>query len=241
MHECPRRKLTVDYHQVVPGGIINHVTRILPPHGGAYFMEDPRSRDGKHLISLLTGTETEIPVFTTRQDTVFGATFMCLAPEHPLVTELARGKPHEKEVSRFIDRMSLQDRSSRAVETHEKEGVFTGAYCTNPLSGGRMPIFTANFALMEYGTGAVMSVPAHDQRDFEFARKYNLDIVVVVNPFDTQLEADAMAESYTGEGVMVNSGQFNGMKSKEALNCMTYMKIQKSRIIWLRNYPRLPR
>jgi len=175
---------------------------------------------GAEIRFPVEGTVTEIPVFTTRQDTVFGATFMCLAPEHPLVTELSKGKQQEKEVNQFIDRMSLQDRSSRAVDTYEKEGVFTGAYCTNPLSGGRMPIFTANFALMEYGTGAVMSVPAHDQRDFEFAKKYNLDIVVVVNPFDTQLDAGAMTESFTDEGVMVNSGRFDGMKSRDALDAI---------------------
>jgi leucyl-tRNA synthetase len=175
---------------------------------------------GAEIRFPVEGSDTEIPVFTTRQDTVFGATFMCLAPEHPLVTGLSKGKTQEKEVNKFIDRMSLQDRSSRAVDTYEKEGVFTGAYCTNPLSGGRMPIFTANFALMEYGTGAVMSVPAHDQRDFEFAKKYNLDIVVVVNPFDTQLGAGTMTESFTDEGVMVNSGQFDGMKSRDALDAI---------------------
>ena len=175
---------------------------------------------GAEIRFPVEGTDIEIPVFTTRQDTVFGATFMCLAPEHPLVTELSKGKQQEKEVNKFIDRMSLQDRSSRAVDTYEKEGVFTGAYCTNPLSNGRMPIFTANFALMEYGTGAVMSVPAHDQRDFEFAKKYNLDIVVVVTPFDTQLDAGTMTESFTDEGVMVNSGQFDGMKSRDALDAI---------------------
>jgi len=175
---------------------------------------------GAEIRFPVEGTDVEIPVFTTRQDTVFGATFMCLAPEHPLVPELSKGKQQEKAVMEFIDRMSLQDRSSRAVDTYEKEGVFIGAYCKNPLNGGQMPIYTANFALMEYGTGAVMSVPAHDQRDFEFAKKYNLDIVVVVNPFDTELDADTMTESFTGEGVMVHSGQFNGMKSRDALDAI---------------------
>ena len=124
----------------------------------------------------------EIAVFTTRPDTVFGATFMCLAPEHPLVPELCRGRPQEEEVMAFVERISHQDRSDRALESYEKEGVFTGAYCLNPMTGRRMPIYTANFALMEYGTGAVMSVPAHDQRDFEFARIYGLPIIVVVQP-----------------------------------------------------------
>ena len=114
-------------------------------------------------------TDQYITVFTTRQDTVFGATFMVLAPEHPLVIKLSKGTVQEKETADFVDRMSRQDRSGKAIESHEKEGVFTGAWCINPMHGKRMPIYTANFALMEYGTGAVMSVPAHDQRDFEFA------------------------------------------------------------------------
>jgi leucyl-tRNA synthetase len=143
---------------------------------------------------------------------------MCLAPEHPLVFRLSKGTSQEGKIREFVERISMQDRSIKAVESYEKEGVFTGAYCINPMSGWRMPIYTANFALMEYGTGAVMSVPAHDQRDFEFARKYNLDIVVVVKPHDDDLDTATMTEAYTGEGVMVNSGQFNGMNNVTALN-----------------------
>jgi leucyl-tRNA synthetase len=158
-----------------------------------------------------------IPVFTTRQDTVFGATFMCLAPEHPLVKKLSKATPHEKEVAQFVERIALQDRSVRSIENYEKEGVFIGTYCLNPLNGRRIPIYTANFALMEYGTGAVMSVPAHDQRDFDFARKYGLDIVVVVKPEDSDLDGETMAEAYPGEGIMINSGQFDGMDNRKAL------------------------
>jgi len=158
----------------------------------------------------------EIPVFTTRHDTVFGATFMCLAPEHPLVPQLCRGTPQEAAVLAFIDRISRQDRSAKAVETYEKEGVFIGAHCINPMTGCRMPIYTASFALMEYGTGAVMSVPAHDQRDFEFARKYGLPIIVVVQPSDSELDPAAMTEAYAGDGTMVNSGAFNGMPNRKA-------------------------
>lgn len=157
-----------------------------------------------------------IAVFTTRQDTVFGATFMCLAPEHPMVRELSKGTAQEEKVSAFIERMATQDRSVRTLETYEKEGVFIGAYCINPLNNRRMPIFTANFALMEYGTGAVMSVPAHDQRDLDFARKYGLEIVVVVAPPDRDLESATLREAYADEGKMINSGKFNGMGSKKA-------------------------
>lgn len=169
-------------------------------------------------VGKVDKTDKYIPVFTTRQDTVFGATFMVLAPEHPLVLKLSKGTRQEKEVADFVDRMSMQDRSGKATESHEKEGVFTGAWCINPMHGKRMPIYTANFALMEYGTGAVMSVPAHDQRDFEFAKKYDLDIVPVVKPYDEELNAASMTEAYTGEGVMINSGQFDGMDNKKALD-----------------------
>jgi leucyl-tRNA synthetase len=172
-------------------------------------------------IGIENGTSQEkIAVFTTRPDTIFGATFMCLAPEHPLVLKLSKGTPEESDVAAFIERMSRQDRSARAVESYEKEGVFIGAWCINPMSGRKMPIYTANFALMEYGTGAVMSVPAHDQRDFDFAKKYGLDIIVVVRPENKELLAEGMTEAYTGEGIMINSGQFDGMKHTAAQEAM---------------------
>ena len=107
---------------------------------------------GAEIRFPIENSDEQIPVFTTRQDTVYGATFMCLAPEHPLVVKLSRGTPQETEVSEFIHRISLQDRSVKAVENYEKEGVYIGAFCINPLTGIRMPIYTANFALMEYGT-----------------------------------------------------------------------------------------
>jgi len=157
-----------------------------------------------------------IPVFTTRQDTVYGATFMCLAPEHPLVLKLAEGTPERDKVISFVEKMSLQDRSNKAVETYEKEGIYIGVNCINPLSGRKMPIYTANFALMEYGTGAVMSVPAHDQRDFDFAEKYGLERIVVVSPHSEDLDMQKMTEAYTGEGILVNSGKFNGLENKKA-------------------------
>ena len=180
---------------------------------------------GAEIRFPVDGSEAVISVFTTRQDTVFGATFMCLAPEHPLVPELAAGTDQEAAVAEFVERISLQDRSSKAIEGYEKEGVFTGAYCINPMTGRKMPIYTANFALMEYGTGAVMSVPAHDQRDFDFARKYDLPVIVVVNPKDEDLDGNTMEAAYTGEGLMVNSGDFNGMPNREAMESIaTFME-----------------
>ena len=173
--------------------------------------------EGAEIRFAVENSDQHIAVFTTRHDTVFGATFMCLAPEHPMVPELARGTGQEEAVDEFIQRISRQERSSKAIESYEKEGVFTGAYCINPMTGRRMPIYTANFALMEYGTGAVMSVPAHDQRDFDFARKYNLDIVVVINPPDGQLDGTALTEAYTEDGVMVNSAPFDGQPNRQAM------------------------
>jgi leucyl-tRNA synthetase len=175
---------------------------------------------GAEIRFPVEGSQAVISVFTTRQDTVFGATFMCLAPEHPLVPELTAGTDQESAVAAFVERISLQDRSSKAIESYEKEGVFTGAYCINPMNGRKMPIYTANFALMEYGTGAVMSVPAHDQRDFDFARKYGLPIIVVVSPADQELDGNSMEVAYTGEGAMINSGEFNGMSNREAMEAI---------------------
>ncbi len=160
----------------------------------------------------------DIGVFTTRQDTVFGATFMVLAPEHPLTTALSKGTPEEKSVRDFVDRMLVTDKIKRSSEDYEKEGVFVGAYCKNPFTGARMPIYAANFALMEYGTGAVMAVPAHDQRDFEFAKKYDLPIIVVITPEDVELKGDELEEAYIDDGILINSDKFNGTENRKAMD-----------------------
>jgi len=157
-----------------------------------------------------------IRVFTTRQDTVFGATFMSLAPEHPLALRLSKGTSQEKAVRDFIEKIKRQDWMKRTAPTTGKEGVFTGAYCLNPMTRLRMPIFVANFVLMEYGTGAVMAVPTHDQRDFEFAKKFGLPLIVVIQPDGDPLVGETMTEAYEGEGHLVNSGPFNGMDSLKA-------------------------
>ncbi len=171
---------------------------------------------GAEILFPLENSKEPIKVFTTRQDTVFGATFMSLAPEHPLALTLSKGTSQEKAVRDFVEKMKRQDQAKRTAATTEKEGVFTGGYCFNPMTGARMPIFAANFVLMEYGTGAVMAVPTHDQRDFEFAKEYNLPLIVVVQPEGRTLNADTMTEAYEGEGLLVNSGQFNGMPSPKA-------------------------
>ncbi|MCJ7684233.1 MAG: leucine--tRNA ligase, partial [Desulfobacteraceae bacterium] len=132
----------------------------------------------------MVGSDEVIEVFTTRQDTVFGATFMCLAPEHPLVNQVIKGLPREGEVLEFVERTLRMDSVTRTADFTAKEGVFTGRYCLNPVTGEEIPIFVANFVLFDYGTGAIMAVPTHDQRDFEFAKKYGLQLRVVITPPD---------------------------------------------------------
>jgi leucyl-tRNA synthetase len=165
---------------------------------------------GAEIDFPLVGNDGALRIFTTRPDTIFGATFVSLAVEHPLAETLARGTAEESAVKPFIDRYKNISQAKRGAEEGEKEGVFTGAYCRNPFSNENIPIYLANFVLMEYGTGAVMAVPAHDQRDFEFAKKYNLPIRVVIQPNDRKLAVAEMAEAYVGEGVMAESGDFSG-------------------------------
>jgi leucyl-tRNA synthetase len=162
--------------------------------------------------------EDALPVFTTRPDTLWGVTFMSLAPEHQLSLKLARGTDRESAVVEFVNRTRAEDKYRRGADDCEKEGIFTGRYCINPVNGQKVPIFIANFVLMDYGTGAVMAVPAHDQRDFEFARKYDLPIKVVILPKEgVKLNPDAMTEAYVGDGVQVDSGAFDGLPNREAI------------------------
>lgn len=159
-----------------------------------------------------------IKVFTTRQDTIFGATFMLIAAEHPLVIELVKGKDREGEVREWVEKIKRQDKVLRTSDYYEKEGIFLDAYCLNPVTRRKMPVYAANFVLADYGTGCVMAVPAHDQRDFEFARKYNLPIIIVIQPHQKALNVQTMEEAYEGDGVLVNSGPFNGMENREAMD-----------------------
>ncbi|MCF6179845.1 MAG: leucine--tRNA ligase [Geopsychrobacter sp.] len=161
------------------------------------------------------GSAAKIKVFTTRPDTLYGATFMSLAPEHPLVGTLVSAE-QRAEVELFCAEVSRQNKLDRTSGELEKKGVFTGAYCLNPLTGQEIPVFLANFVLMDYGTGAVMAVPAHDQRDFEFAQKYQLDIQVVIQPEGASLDPQTMQTAMTGTGVLVNSGDFNGISNEDA-------------------------
>ncbi|SKA83343.1 leucyl-tRNA synthetase [Paucidesulfovibrio gracilis DSM 16080] len=171
---------------------------------------------GAELTFGIKGSDETVDVFTTRPDTLFGATFMSLAAEHPLVEKLISGTDRADEVRAFVEKCVNMDKFHRAADDTEKEGVFTGAYCINPVTGQEMPIYVANFVLMGYGTGAVMAVPAHDQRDFDFARKYDLPMQVVIRPEESELEPETMTEAYTEPGVLVNSAPFDGLPNEEA-------------------------
>jgi leucyl-tRNA synthetase len=155
----------------------------------------------------------ELPVFTTRPDTLWGATFMVLAPEHPLVAELA-SEAQRAVVDEYVKQATRKSEIERAAEDKEKTGVFLGAYATNPVNDERIPIWIADYVMLGYGTGAIMAVPAHDQRDFEFATKYALPIVPVISWPGSDAAPDAFEAAYTGEGgVMVNSGPLNGVRA----------------------------
>jgi leucyl-tRNA synthetase len=165
----------------------------------------------------VVGSDRKIEVFTTRVDTIYGCTYVVLAPEHPLVEAVTR-PDRLPEVRAFVERMRRTDPAERTGESAPKEGVATGAEAVNPYTGHRVPVWIANFVLAEYGTGAVMSVPAHDQRDFEFARKYGLPIKTVIQPeHGEQTPAgDQLAAATTEDGVLVDSGPYTGMKSADA-------------------------
>ncbi len=168
---------------------------------------------GAEIEFPLVGHAGALRIFTTRPDTIFGATFVSLAVEHPLAQELSLGTDQEHAVKTFIDRYRNVSQANRGAEEGEKEGVFTGAYCKNPFTEKHIPIYLANFVLMEYGTGAVMAVPAHDQRDFEFAKKYQLPMPIVIQPDGRKLTPENLTEAYVEDGVMVDSGSFSGLAS----------------------------
>jgi leucyl-tRNA synthetase len=164
---------------------------------------------GAEIRFALDGRPGDITVFTTRPDTLFGATFVSLAPGHPLAAELSRGTPAAAVVE------ALRAKAARGeMGDDSKEGVATGAYCLHPLSGARLPVMVANFVLMGYGTGAVMAVPAHDQRDFEFARTYDLPVRVVIQPADGDLDPATMTAAWEGPGRLTGSGDFDGLDNE---------------------------
>ena len=184
--------------------------------------------EGAEVDFAVDGSAEGIRVFTTRVDTIFGCTYVVLAPEHPLTARLTTPDRRD-EVRAFVDRMARTDAEQRTGEDAPKEGVFTGAFAVNPYSGEKVPVWIANFVLAGYGTGAVMSVPAHDQRDFEFARKYELPVRVVIQPAEGERlpAGDALGRASTDDGVLVDSGPFTGLPSAEARRRMTALAKEK--------------
>ena len=177
--------------------------------------------EGVEVDFQVEGLDKKIRVFTTRLDTIYGATFLVLSPEHPLIEDLLKDNPEREKILSWCYEKIRQSRvlKREREQEPEKEGVFTGAYAINPFNRERIPIWIGDYVLMEYGTGAIMAVPAHDQRDFEFAKKYNLPIRVVIMPEDGGLELP-LKQAYEGKGVLVNSAGYTGLKSDEAIRRM---------------------
>lgn len=177
--------------------------------------------EGAHVEFPVVGSDVKIPIFTTRLDTIFGCTYMVIAPEHPLLAKLVSPEK-QKELQAFAEKVVAERKADRGAAEAKKEGVFTGAYAINPFTGEQVPVWAANFVVADYGTGAVMSVPAHDQRDFEFARQYSLPMkAVVADAADGALLDPATAEAaFAADGVLRNSGEFDGLPSAEARRAM---------------------
>ena len=180
---------------------------------------DSNSRDKESNLNIGNDGQVIIPVFTTRADTLFGVTYAVIAPEHPLVEEIVlKENPSLKD---SVDKMINEDKINRTAEDKEKEGMFTGLYVINPVNNEKVPLWIGNYVLMDYGTGAVMAVPAHDERDFFFAKKYNLPVRIVINPVDKdgnpeKIVVEEMEGAYTLNGILVNSDEFDGVKNTEA-------------------------
>ncbi len=163
----------------------------------------------------------QIFVYTTRVDTIYGVSYIVLAPEHPYVAKLIEGKENHSELEAFVERMKNLSEIDRTSLDVEKEGLFTGSYAKHPMTGEYIPIWIANYVLVEYGTGAVMGSPGHDERDWEFSKKYNLPIRFVVQPEGTELSLDAWKAEYHDEGIVINSGEFDGMPTAAAREAIT--------------------
>lgn len=180
--------------------------------------------EGAEVDFPLAGHDEKLSVFTTRPDTLWGATYMVLAPEHPLVDAVTT-EAQRAAVRGYVTESGRKTAIEREDATREKTGVFTGAYAVNPVNGARIPVWISDYVLMTYGTGAIMAVPAHDGRDFEFARKFDLPIVQVISgPEDTTNGYDGAAgpeQAYTGEGTMINSGPFDGTHSTAGVRAVT--------------------
>lgn len=184
--------------------------------------------EGARLSFTEKTTGEKIETFTTRFDTIFGVTFLALAPEHPFVQKIISLSPEGDRISAFVQKCVSQSSIERTAVGGEKEGIFTGFSAVNPVTGEEFPILIANYILMDYGTGAIMGVPAHDQRDFEFARKYGIPVKPVINPAEGEpLDGNSMEKSFEDDGITCNSGQFDGLPTSKAIPEMIEWGVQK--------------
>ncbi len=172
---------------------------------------------GAEVTFEIDGFDKGLDVFTTRPDTLYGVTYMVMAPEHPYLKELVADSEYEEPVNAYVDKVQHMSDIERTSTTNEKTGQFTGRYAINPLTGKKVPIFISDYVLMDYGTGAIMAVPAHDQRDFDFAKKFDLEIIPVVDSDDPEVDVYDLKAAFAAEGTMINSEMFNGMNNKEAI------------------------
>ncbi|MFH2145824.1 MAG: leucine--tRNA ligase, partial [Candidatus Omnitrophota bacterium] len=254
---CPRCETTLANEEVINGGCWRCETQVVQKELEQWYLKITEFQDalledlkllsdwpgrvitmqenwigksyGVEIYFKETQTSKTIPVFTTRQDTIFGATYVVIAPEHPQLKEIIKNKPEEKKVLKFIEKVSRESKVVRMAADVKKEGMFTGCYAINPVNNEKIPIWTADYVLMEYGTGAIMAVPTHDQRDFLFAKEHGLGVrLVISDPNRTDLKTLEMDCAYEEGGVMVNSGNFNGLDNETAkLKIAEWMESRK--------------
>lgn len=175
---------------------------------------------GANIDFKIDGTDKVLKVFTTRADTLFGCTYMVMAPEHPYVKELVKGTKFQDDVEDYVEKVQHMDEIQRTSTNNEKTGVFIGKYAINPVNQKKVPVFISDYVLMGYGTGAIMAVPAHDQRDFDFAKKFDIEIIPVVESNSSEIDVNNLTEAFDAEGKMINSGKFDGMNNRKAITEM---------------------
>jgi len=173
---------------------------------------------GAQISFPIVDSDKVLDIFTTRADTLYGVTYMVMSPEHPYIDELVKGSGLEKDVAAYQEKVQHMSDIERTSTSNEKTGVFIGRYCENPLTGKKIPIFISDYVLMGYGTGAIMAVPAHDQRDFDFAKKFGCDIIPVLDTDDPDVDVNNLKAAFISDGKMINSGEFTGMPNREALD-----------------------
>ena len=246
---CPSCQTVLANEQVVDGACERCHTPVTKKHLSQWYLKitdyaDRLLKDLDHMpgwpekvklmqknwIGRSTGAEVtfeienfpnKLQIYTTRPDTLFGVTYMVLAPEHPYVKERTDGTEYEAEVKAYQEECLHKSEIERTSLTKEKTGVFTGSYAINPVNGNRVPIYISDYVMMDYGTGAIMAVPAHDQRDFEFAKKFDLEIIPVVDTEDPEVDIHDLKNAFVAEGTMINSGKYTGMNNKEAIQQIT--------------------